>query len=209
MLRHYVDHHAGNYCMCNSQVFRSNDPLRTCRSIFDSKVLFRTSRQLRHLDIEAEAPLYSHFLETLNGLATIRAYGWQDALRKQNHALIDAAQKPFYLLACIQRWLAFVLDILTAVLAVTVVVLAVTLRNTTTGGEAGVALVNVVSMNQALAMLIISWTGLETAIGAVSRVRSFSRDTPSELRHEVKEVDLEKWPSSGTICFENVSASYG
>ncbi len=42
---------------------------------------------------------------------------------------------------------SFVLDILTAVLAITVVVLAVALRDTTTGGEAGVALVNVISRN--------------------------------------------------------------
>ncbi|KAI9640923.1 hypothetical protein NHQ30_010764 [Ciborinia camelliae] len=167
-----------------------------------------TSRQLRLLDIEARAPLYSHFLETLDGLATIRAYGWQSALQKQNHDLMDAAQKPFYLLACIQQWLAFVLDILTAVLVVIVVVFAVTVRSSMTGGDVGVALVNIVSTNQALAMLIISWTGLETAIGAVSRVRSFSRDTPSEIRSDVEEIDLEEWPSSGTISFENVSASY-
>jgi len=192
-----------------AKYFAATIPFGLAAVYLIQRYYLRTSRQLRHLDIEAKAPLYSHFLETLNGLATIRAYGWQDALQKQNHALIDAAQKPFYLLACIQKWLALVLDILTAVLAIIVVVLAVALRDTTTGGEAGVALVNVISMNQALAMLIISWTGLETAIGAVSRVRSFSRDTPSELRYDVEEIDLRKWPSSGSICFENLSASYG
>ncbi|KAE8453304.1 hypothetical protein EG329_011371 [Mollisiaceae sp. DMI_Dod_QoI] len=169
----------------------------------------RTSRQLRLLDIEAKAPLYTQFVETLNGLATIRAYGWQRALKTQNHALVDAAQKPFYLLACIQQWLGFVLDVLTGVLAIIVVVLAVTLRSSTRGDDTAVALINVVSMNQALTMLIISWTGLETAIGAVSRVRAFSRATPSEVRLNVEEIDLKQWPSSGAISFENVSASYG
>ena len=121
---------------------------------------------------------------------------------------MDAAQKPYYLLACIQKWLALVLDVLTAVLAIIVVIFAVTLRGSTGGADTGVALVNVVSLNQALAMLIISWTGLETAIGAVSRVRSFCLDTPSEVRADVEEVDLDKWPSSGAISFENVSAAY-
>jgi ATP-binding cassette subfamily C (CFTR/MRP) protein 1 len=88
------------------------------------------------------------------------------------------------------------------------VVLAVALRSSRTGGDTGVALVNVVNMNQALVMLIISWTGLETTIGAVSRVRAFSRETPSEVRPNIEEVDLEKWPSSGAISFDNVSASY-
>lgn len=62
----------------------------------------RTSRQLRLLDIEAKAPLYSQFIETLGGLATIRAFGWQHALQRRNHELLDTSQKPFYLLACIQ-----------------------------------------------------------------------------------------------------------
>lgn len=78
---------------------------------------------------------------------------------------MDAAQKPFYLLACIQQWLGFVLDVLTGILAIIVVVLAVTLRSSNRGAVTAVTLVNVVSMNQPLVMLIISWTGLETAIG--------------------------------------------
>jgi ATP-binding cassette subfamily C (CFTR/MRP) protein 1 len=112
----------------------------------------RTSRQLRFLDIEAKAPLYSQFIETLDGLPTIRAFGWQHSLQRRNHRLLDTSQKPFYLLACIQLWLTFTLDILTAVLAILVVVLAVSIKDSTTGGDAGVALVNVLSTNQVLAM---------------------------------------------------------
>lgn len=167
-----------------------------------------TSRQVRLLDIEAKAPLYSQFIETLDGLATIRAFGWQLALQRRNHELLDTSQKPFYLLACIQLWLTFTLDILTAVLAVLVVVLAVSIRNSTTGGDAGVALVNVVNTNQVLAMLIISWTSLETSIGAVSRVRSFAQETPSEFRSDEDRVPDADWPQQGAISLENVSASY-
>jgi ABC-type multidrug transport system fused ATPase/permease subunit len=168
----------------------------------------RTSRQLRLLDIEAKAPLYSQFIETLDGLATIRAFGWQHSLQRRNHELLDTSQKPYYLLACIQLWLTFTLDILTAVLAILVVVLAVATRDSATGGDIGVALVNVVSTNQVLAMLLISWTSLETSIGAVSRVRSFARDTPSEVRSDVGPEPSEEWPYAGAISFEDASASY-
>lgn len=40
----------------------------------------KTSRQLRLLDLEAKSPLYSHFMETLSGLITIRAFQRQTAL---------------------------------------------------------------------------------------------------------------------------------
>ena len=41
------------------------------------KFYLRTSRQLRFLDLEAKAPLYTQFTETLDGLHTIRAFGWE------------------------------------------------------------------------------------------------------------------------------------
>jgi ABC-type multidrug transport system fused ATPase/permease subunit len=160
------------------------------------------------LDIEAKAPLYSQFIKTLDGLATIRAFGWEHSLQRRNHELLDTSQKRVYLLGCIQLWLTFTLDILTATLAILVVILVVAIKDSTTGGDAGVALVNVTSTNSVLAMLIISWTSLETSIGAVSRVRSFAQETPSEVRPDADRTPGEEWPRSGTISFENVSASY-
>lgn len=57
-------------------------------------------------------------------------------------------------------------------------------------------------------MLIIPWTSLETSIGAVSRVRSFAQETPSEVKSDVDRIPGEEWPEAGAISFEIVSASY-
>lgn len=171
------------------------------------KGYLRTSRQLRHLDLEAKAPIYSLFVETLNGLATVRAFGWQEKLRRRNHGLVDSSQKPFYLLYCIQRWLQFVLDILIAVLAILVVVFAIRFQKQTSGGSTGVALVNVLTCNQALVAFVQNWTLLETSIGAVSRVRAFSIHTPMEVRSKPAEAPP-KWPIRGQIEIDNISASY-
>lgn len=76
------------------------------------KFYLRTSRQIRLLDLEAKSPLYSHFLESLNGLVTIRAFGWTEDFQENNLRLLDASQKPYYLLFCIQQWLALVLDLM-------------------------------------------------------------------------------------------------
>lgn len=83
-------------------------------------------------------------METLSGLAHIRAFQWQsDNLAKAND-LLDISQKPFYLLFMIQRWLTLVLDLTCAGLAFLVVTLAVQLR--TSPGFTGVALVNIISL---------------------------------------------------------------
>ena len=101
---------------------------------FLQKYYLRTSRQIRLLDLEAKSPLYSHFLESLSGLVTIRAFGWTEAFEEQNVELLDKSQKPFYLLFCIQRWLALVLDLIVAALAVILMIMVVTLRDSLNPG---------------------------------------------------------------------------
>jgi ATP-binding cassette subfamily C (CFTR/MRP) protein 1 len=171
----------------------------------------RTSRQVRLLDIEAKAPVYLHFLETANGAKTIRAFGWQHGFREKLHALLSRSQKPVYLLYCIQQWLALALDLIVAVLAAVLVTIVVVWRDSFDPGAVGVSLVSVMTFNLNLAMLVKSWTALETSIGAIGRVKSFVEKTPSEEAELGIHRPLpgpDNWPKKGDICFQNVTASY-
>jgi ATP-binding cassette, subfamily C (CFTR/MRP), member 1 len=107
----------------------------------------RTARQMRLLDLEAKSPLYSHFSEIWDGLATIRAFGWQQAYRDENHKRLDMSQRPYYLLFTIQQWLELVLNLIVAGEAAAVIGLALWLRQTTNAGNLGVALTVVLSMS--------------------------------------------------------------
>ncbi|KAE9376415.1 ABC transporter-like protein [Stipitochalara longipes BDJ] len=172
------------------------------------KFYLRTSRQIRLMDLEAKAPLYSNFLETLSGLVTIRAFGWTREMEKRNMDLLDASQRPFYLLYCIQRWLALVIDLLVATLAFILVALIVTFRHRADAGFVGVALINIMSFNMTLSVVILHYTAVETSLGAISRIRSFVTNTASEnLPQETNSVPAD-WPSEGTITFSNLSATY-
>lgn len=88
----------------------------------------RTSRQLRFLDLEAKSPHYTQFNEMLEGLATIRAFGWQSFVEEKAKALLDRSQRPFYLLFAVQSWLTLVLDLVVAAIATILIILVVTLR---------------------------------------------------------------------------------
>jgi ATP-binding cassette subfamily C (CFTR/MRP) protein 1 len=172
------------------------------------KFYLHTSRQIRLMDLEAKAPLYSNFLETLSGLVTIRAFGWSKNMEKRNMAFLDASQRPFYLLYCIQRWLALVVDLLVAALAVILVALIVRFRHDADAGFVGVALINIMSFNTTLSVVINNWTAIETSLGAVSRIKSFVGNTRSEnLLQESQEVPPD-WPSQGSILISDVSACY-
>ncbi|KIE00725.1 ABC transporter, partial [Metarhizium majus ARSEF 297] len=167
----------------------------------------RTSRQLRLLDIETKAPLFSHFIETLGGITCIRAYGWSAEYMDQSYDALDTSQKPYYLLWCIQRWLTLVLDLLAAGIAVMLVAFATMVHNGSTG-LLGVALFNVISFSGVLQSFVTQWTQLETGLGAIGRIKAFVQDTkPENLDGEVHDLP-DNWPSAGSIVFDNVSASY-
>jgi ATP-binding cassette subfamily C (CFTR/MRP) protein 1 len=167
----------------------------------------RTSRQLRLLDIEAKAPLFSHFLDTLSGISCIRAYGWTESYMQRNCDVLNTSQKPYYLLWCIQRWLTLVLDLFVAAIAILLVALATTVRGRSTG-FLGVALFNVVTFSTTLQTLVTEWTRVETAIGAISRIRSYVSSTPNENLAGEKCQLPKDWPVHGAISFKDVSASY-
>jgi ATP-binding cassette subfamily C (CFTR/MRP) protein 1 len=171
------------------------------------KVYLRTSRQLRLLEIEARSPIYSHFLETLEGVVTIRAFGWEGDAKEAHLELLDVAQSPYYLLSCIQRWLKLVLDLVVAALAVIVVALAVSSRATTSAGLLGVALTNVLGFSQSLTRLVTEWTTLETSLGAISRVRSFASDTEQDILME-NALTSTNIVSKGEVAFSGVYAKY-
>jgi len=175
---------------------------------FIQKFYLRTSRQLRFMDLEAKSPLYSQFLECLNGLATIRAYGWRRKLESRNHELLDTSQKPFYLLYLVQRWLTLVLELVIAGIAVMLMTLMVGLRGQISPGYVGVAMLNVIAFSQSIKFLINFWTIMETQIGAVSRVKSFSQDTPCEIKPTENTMPPPLWPAKGAIEFKDVSAAF-
>ncbi|KAK1623308.1 ABC multidrug transporter [Colletotrichum phormii] len=169
----------------------------------------RTSRQLRFLELDAKAPMYSQFLETLSGLSTIRAFGWQKDLTTLMRDRLDISQRPMYLLYGIQRWLTLVLDLTVAALAIVLISVAVALRGRVGAGFAGVALYNIMGLSSAMKAAITTWTLLETSIGAVARVKTFAEQTPGESQAEEPQTPPESWPGSGAISLHNVTASYG
>ncbi len=150
----------------------------------------------------------SSFLESLAGLATIRAFGWQKNSIATNMQLLDHSQRPFYLLNCLQKWLTLVLELLVAGIAILLIVLATQLKNGSGPGFTGVALINLAELAQTMTQTVTMWTMTEVAMGAVARIKKFREDTMDEnLPTEIDQPPPE-WPSHGSVRFWNVSAKY-
>jgi hypothetical protein len=112
-----------------------------------------------------------------------------------------------YLLVMIQQWLNLVLNMTVAVLAIIVITLATQLR-TTSSGFTGAGLVSLMSFGQMLTSLVHTYTLLETATGALSRLKSFSETVKSENLDDETVIPAVEWPSKGAIEIKGVSAVY-
>jgi ATP-binding cassette subfamily C (CFTR/MRP) protein 1 len=168
---------------------------------FIQKFYLRTSRQLRFLDLEAKSPLYTQFNEILEGLATIRAFGWQSFVEEKAKDLLDRSQRPFYLLFAV-----LVLDFVVAAVATILIVLVVALKGKLSAGYVGVALLNVVLFSQSIKLLITFWTQLETHIGSVARIKNFTTDPTAEDKDTEDHIPPSTWPSHGKIEFNDITA---
>jgi ATP-binding cassette subfamily C (CFTR/MRP) protein 1 len=167
----------------------------------------RTSKQMRMMDLESKAPLYTNFTESAAGLATIRAFGWTKACESHHEELLADSQKPYYLLFAIQRWLALVLDLVVAGLAVVTMGIAVGLRGKVSPGFMGVALINIITISEDLNNLIISWTKTEASMGSIARIKAFSETIDSEFPQQKTSSPKENWPGTGNIEFRDVSCA--
>lgn len=124
----------------------------------------------------------------------------------RNLELLDTSQRPAYLLAMIQQCLMLVLNLLVAFLAVGLLSLTTQLK--TSAGFTGASLVSLMSFSEIATALIFCYTALETSIGAVSRLKTFSDKVSSE--HQLGE-DFEPpadWPQNGSMVLKHVSASH-
>ena len=168
----------------------------------------RTSKQLRLLELAEKGPVYTQFLESLSGLVTIRAFGWVPMLQERNFQLVDRAQRPWYLMFMIQRWLMLVLDLVTMCLAVLAVGVAVGLRKSISAGGIGVSLTQIISFTGFVKQFITTQTTLETTLGAISRIKTFTEETENENLPPATNTPPADWPRHGTVEISNITATY-
>lgn len=183
-------------------------PIILIALFFIQRYYLRTSRQLRHLELETQAPLVTTVRETSDGLVYIRSFGWKEQTLAQSLVLLDESQKPVYLLYSAQQVLGLSTDLVAAAMAIVLTLLSVYVKHGRSANSAGVAFLSIVVVGNTLNELVLQWTSLEMAIGALSRIRSFIMGTPIESVEGMSSLP-EDWPSRGEVQLSEVSARYG
>lgn len=177
---------------------------------FFGALFYRSSaREVKRLDALLRSNLYSHFSETLSGLATIRAYRETDTFVKENQKRMDIENRAYYLSITNQRWLGVRLDMLGALLVLIVALLTTASSTPITGGKAGIALTYMLTVAQAFSWMTRQIAEVENDSASVERLLYYAEELEQEKAQTRPDNPMrESWPEEGRISFKDIWLTY-
>lgn len=123
--------------------------------------------------------------------------------------LTSSAHSAYFLTVFNQRWLAIRLDFLGAVLTLTIAFIAVGERATISPSEVGLALATILSIQQALSMMIRQSAEVENNLSSAERLIHYQEELEQEAPAEIAATaPPESWPSHGAVKFDNIVMAY-
>jgi ATP-binding cassette, subfamily C (CFTR/MRP), member 1 len=167
-----------------------------------------SSRELKRMEALARSPVYASFSEALNGLTTIRAYGFQDTFVTVHEDKVEASNRAHFAgKVAVERWLALRLEMIGNVVIGCVAVLAV-VQTDVPPALVGLALVYATQMTFMLGWTVRTFGETENMMNSVERVQEY---IDAGDRHEATPnaiVVAESWPSQGRVEFQDLTVKY-
>ncbi|CBY01105.1 similar to ATP-dependent bile acid permease [Plenodomus lingam JN3] len=167
-----------------------------------------SSRDLKRLESVHRSPLYQQFGETLSGMTTIRAYGDERRFIRENLGKINTQHRPFIYLWAANRWLAFRVDVVGALVAFFAGAFVVLSVGKIDAGAAGLALTYAVTFTENVLWFVRLYSANEQNMNSVERVKEYL-DVDQEAAPVVPESrPPSNWPSRGSVEFIGYSTRY-
>lgn len=171
----------------------------------------RTSRELARLDSATKSPIFSHFQESIGGMASIRAYSREGDFARENESRIDANLRAFLCYTTTNRWVVMRLELMASVVvggSAVLTVAAISAGYNTSAGAVGLAMSFALQIANALSMLVRMTVDIENSLVSVERVLEYT-NLPSEAADVVLEQRPQQdWPQNGAVEFKDYSARY-
>ncbi|KAF2434674.1 bile acid-transporting ATPase [Tothia fuscella] len=172
------------------------------------KFYINSSRDLKRLESLQRSPLYQQFGETLSGMTTIRAYGDERRFIRENYAKVNTHNRPFIYLWAANRWLAFRVDVVGALVAFFAGVFVVLSVGKIDPGAAGLAMTYAVSFTENVLWFVRLYASNEQNMNSVERIKEYL-DVEQEAKTIVEENRPPgNWPSKGSVEFNGYSTRY-
>ncbi|EYE98824.1 putative ABC multidrug transporter [Aspergillus ruber CBS 135680] len=158
------------------------------------------------------SPVFSHFTDSLSGMAVIRARAGMDevfqGLLAEKLAVHTRSAEAQY--NC-NRWVSVRSDFCAA--SVAAAAGCVAYFRSGSAGLVGFSLTNAIGLSQTILTLVRTMNELEVELNSYQRMREYADIQPEERLNEEEQQKNAKsipasWPTSGLIEFQNVTARY-
>ncbi|KAG0210814.1 hypothetical protein BGX28_008950 [Mortierella sp. GBA30] len=166
------------------------------------------SRDLKRMNSNSRSPILNHFNETMVGLATIRAYGFQARFLSRNIVNIDDNNRTFFLLWSTNRWLHWRVDLTGALVAFTTGMLVLQNKDTLEPGWAAMSLTYSLMFTTTIVWLIRVYAENEMNMNAVERIEEYmnlEQEPPAIIEDSRPPAS---WPHSGEIIVDHLTMKY-
>ena len=172
------------------------------------KFYITASRDLKRLESIARTPLFQQFGETLSGMTTIRAYGDERRFIRDNLSRINTHNRPFIFLWAANRWLAFRVDVVGALVSFFAGVFVLLSVGRIDAGAAGLAMTYAVSFTENVLWFVRLYAANEQNMNSVERIKEYL-DVEQEADMIVPDNrPAANWPSKGSVEFIGYSTRY-
>ncbi|KAL6939809.1 hypothetical protein ACO0RG_003655 [Hanseniaspora osmophila] len=165
------------------------------------------SRELKRFESITRSPIHQHFSETLVGVSTIRAYGDERRFMQENLDKIDENNKPFFYMWVANRWLAFRIDLIGALVILFSGISILVQIDSIDAGLAGISLTYAISFAESALWLVRMYSNVEMAMNSVERLKEYT-DIDEEPLNKDGYIPPKEWPEKGNIEVHDLSLRY-
>lgn len=176
--------------------------------LFAASYYRASAREVKRHEAVLRSHVFSKFGESLNGIASIRAYGLETRFINTLHSAIDGMNGAYFITFANQRWLSCRLDIIGILLLFTTSILVVTSRFSVNPSIAGVVLSYVLQIVMMLQMMIRQLAEVENAMNATERIHFYGTELPTEAPLRTNTQVHPAWPATGAVEFKDVCMRY-
>lgn len=175
---------------------------------FIGSFYLESSRDMKRLNSVSRSPIYVQFNESVNGVATIRAFGAQSRFVSVNMDKIDSNNRPFLWMWATNRWLHCRVDILGAFVGFCTGFVIILARSWIDPGMAGLSLSYALTFTHNVLWLVRMYAVNEMNLNAIERVQEYLEvdEEPAAVIEERRPRN--SWPETGSIEVENLVMQY-
>ncbi|KAJ2779182.1 hypothetical protein H4R18_004161 [Coemansia javaensis] len=183
----------------------------------------RTSVEIQRVAATSRSPLYAHYAETLQGLATIRAYAAHGRFVQRADRVLDDANRPHWYAVAVQSWVWLRVDYLSHALTLAICLIVIAQPSRWDAAAVGLMLVQATQMGSYATYAGRGWSELQNNMNAVERLDHYAAALPQEPSTGREQSDAaaaaattaisvrtatRAWPERGTVIVRGLSMRY-